>query len=58
MTDTGQILGPLLMGALADHIDLSAPFLGGALVLMTLAWRCQRLSRAMSRITVARRATP
>jgi MFS family permease len=58
MTDTGQILGPLLMGSLADHIDLSAPFLGGALVLMTLAWRCQRLSRAMSRITVARRATP
>jgi MFS family permease len=58
MTDTGQILGPLLMGSQADHIDLSAPFLGGALVLMTLAWRCQRLSRAMSRITVARRATP
>jgi len=27
MSDSGQILGPLLIDALADAIDLSAPFL-------------------------------
>jgi MFS family permease len=32
MTDSGQILGPLVMGAVADAVDLSTPFLlGGGL---------------------------
>jgi MFS family permease len=36
ITDTGQILGPLAMGALADAIDLSIPFaVGGALLIAT-----------------------
>jgi MFS transporter, DHA1 family, multidrug resistance protein len=40
MTDSGHILGPLVMGALADAVHLSAPFfLAGALV-SVLAWRC------------------
>jgi MFS family permease len=42
MTDGGQILGPLVMGAFADGVDLSAPFLVGAVLLMALAWRCGR----------------
>jgi DHA1 family multidrug resistance protein-like MFS transporter len=29
MTDSGQILGPLVMGAVADAVDLSTPFLVG-----------------------------
>src|SRR2546427_4792694 len=33
MSDSGQIVGPLVMGALADAIDLSAPFLLGAALL-------------------------
>jgi predicted MFS family arabinose efflux permease len=40
MTDSGQILGPLVMGALADAVHLSAPFLLAALLLMAIAWRC------------------
>ena len=48
MTDTGQILGPLLMGALADAIDLSAPFLFGAVLLAATAWQCHRGANAMS----------
>lgn len=42
MTDSGQILGPLVMGALADAVDLSAPFLFGAALLIAAAWRCRR----------------
>jgi len=42
MTDSGQILGPLVMGALADSLDLSAPFLGGAALLIVAAWLCRR----------------
>jgi len=41
MTDSGQIVGPLVMGALADGVDLSAPFLVGAALLMMVAWRCR-----------------
>jgi MFS family permease len=48
MTDGGQIVGPLVMGFLADAIDLSAPFLFGALLLAATAWQCYRQASAMS----------
>jgi MFS family permease len=37
MADTGQIVGPLAMGALADGLDLAAPFVAGALLLVVAA---------------------
>jgi MFS family permease len=40
MTDTGHILGPPVMGALADAVDLSAPFLLGAALLLAVAGLC------------------
>ena len=46
MTDGGQIVGPLVMGFLADAIDLSAPFLFGATLLAVTAWQCHRHGRA------------
>ena len=56
MTDGGQIVGPLVMGFLADAIDLSAPFLFGAVLLMATAWQCRRRVSAMSAaITVEER---
>lgn len=42
MTDSGHILGPLVMGALADAVHLSTPFLLAAALLMAMAWRCLR----------------
>jgi predicted MFS family arabinose efflux permease len=45
MTDSGQILGPLVMGACADAVDLSAPFHLGAALLLAAAWRCGRQVR-------------
>jgi MFS family permease len=42
MTDTGQILGPMVMGALADAVELSAPFLFGAALLTVTALKCRR----------------
>jgi MFS family permease len=48
MSDSGQILGPLVMGALADAIDLSAPFLVGAALLAGTAWQCRRHASAMA----------
>ena len=48
MTDGGQIVGPLVMGFLADAIDLSAPFLFGAILLAGTAWQCRRQAGAMS----------
>ena len=48
MTDGGQIVGPLVMGYLADAIDLSAPFLFGATLLAATAWQCRRHASAMS----------
>lgn len=48
MTDSGQIVGPLVMGALADGVDLSAPFLVGAALLMVVAWQCRRQAKAVS----------
>jgi MFS family permease len=46
MSDSGQIVGPLVMGALADAVDLSAPFLMGAALLAGTAWQCRRQARA------------
>jgi MFS family permease len=48
MTDGGQILGPLVMGTIADAIDLSAPFLFGALLLIATAGSCRFRAHAMS----------
>jgi len=48
MSDSGQIVGPLVMGPLADAIDLSAPFLFGATLLTATAWRCCRRANAMA----------
>jgi hypothetical protein len=45
MSDSGQIVGPLVMGALADAVDLSAPFLMGAALLVGTAWQCRRQAR-------------
>jgi MFS family permease len=42
MTDGGQILGPFVMGAMADAVDLSAPFVFGALLLIAAAWQGAR----------------
>jgi MFS family permease len=53
MTDGGQIVGPLVMGFLADATDLSAPFLFGAVLLAGTAWECRRQAGAMlSAVTV------
>jgi len=51
MTDSGQILGPLVMGAVADAVDLSTPFLLGAALLMAAAWQCSRQARVLSTST-------
>jgi predicted MFS family arabinose efflux permease len=40
MTDNGHILGPLVMGALADAVHLSAPFLLAGALVSVLAWQC------------------
>jgi len=53
MSDSGQIAGPLLMGALADAIDLSAPFLFGAALLTATAWRCRRHAKAIAAVVAA-----
>jgi MFS family permease len=42
VTDTGQILGPLALGTLADAGDLSAVFAAGAVSLAAAAWGCHR----------------
>jgi DHA1 family multidrug resistance protein-like MFS transporter len=56
MTDSGQILGPLVMGALADGVGLSAPFLFGAALLTATAWQCRRQAGAISvAVTTERR---
>ncbi len=48
MGDGGHIVGPLVMGALADAIDLSAPFLFGAGLLAVTASQCRRRANALS----------
>jgi MFS family permease len=42
MTDTGHILGALVMGVLADAVDIAAPFACGAGMLFVVAWLCHR----------------
>jgi MFS family permease len=42
VSDGGHILGPVVMGALADAIQLSTPFSVAAALLMVIAWRCSR----------------
>jgi MFS family permease len=42
MTDTGHVLGPLVMGALADAVDLTLPFVSAAAMLASVAWLCHR----------------
>jgi predicted MFS family arabinose efflux permease len=42
MTDSGQILGPLMMGAVADAAGLSAPFHLGAALVVAMAWQSRR----------------
>ena len=49
MSDGGQIVGPLVMGALADALDLSAPFLLGAALLAGTAWQCRRQANTCCR---------
>jgi hypothetical protein len=53
ITDTGQILGPLAMGALADAIDLSMPFAVGAVLLIVTAWLYRRRSGTMPTSTTS-----
>ncbi len=55
MTDSGQIVGPLVMGALADGVALSTPFLVGAALLMMVAWQCRRPAKASLTATSAGR---
>lgn len=50
MTDSGQILGPPVMGAVADALSLSAPFHLGAALLVVMAWQCRRHARVASAI--------
>jgi predicted MFS family arabinose efflux permease len=58
MTDGGQIVGPLAMGALADAVDLSAPFFVGAALLAASAWRCVRRAKAITGATVGGARNP
>jgi MFS family permease len=53
MSDSGQIIGPLVMGAVADAVDVSAPFLIGAALLAGAAWQCCRYTRAATAASVA-----
>ncbi len=48
VTDGGLILGPLVMGALADAMNLSAPFILAAALLTAISWRCRRQAIALS----------
>jgi MFS family permease len=42
VSDSGMVVGPLVMGALADAVHLAAPFLLAAALLGLLVWRCRR----------------
>jgi predicted MFS family arabinose efflux permease len=42
VTDAGMLLGPLLMGPLADAFGLAAPFLLAGAITCALAWVCHR----------------
>jgi MFS family permease len=45
VTDTGMLLGPPLMGMLADAVHPTAPFLGAAAGVCALAGWCRRAAR-------------
>jgi MFS family permease len=47
ITDTGQILGPLAMGALADARGLSTPFVAAGMLLIAMAWPYRRRTGRM-----------
>jgi MFS transporter, DHA1 family, multidrug resistance protein len=42
VTDAGMMLGPLLMGPLADALGLVAPFVVAGIITCALAWWCHR----------------
>jgi MFS family permease len=42
ITDAGMMLGPLLMGPLADAFGIAAPFLVAGIITCALAWACHR----------------
>jgi predicted MFS family arabinose efflux permease len=42
VTDAGMMLGPLLMGPLADMCGLAAPFFAAGIITCALAWACHR----------------
>ncbi|MGH7304318.1 MAG: MFS transporter, partial [Candidatus Rokuibacteriota bacterium] len=46
LADTGMIVGPLVMGTLADVGSLAAPFVCAAVLVCSLAWPCYRLTAA------------
>ena len=48
MTDTGHVLGPIIMGMLADAVQLTTPFLFSAVLLVGVAWQCRRWAVALS----------
>jgi len=55
MTDAGQILGPLVLGAMADAADIATPFGAAAALLMAAAWIARRPRRTSSRRSTTRR---
>ena len=44
MTDTGHLLGPIIMGMLADAMQLTTPFLFAAVLLVGVAWQSRQRS--------------
>jgi MFS family permease len=44
LADAGMIVGPLVMGTLADVGSLAAPFVCAAVLVCALAWPCSRLA--------------
>ena len=46
VTDGGHILGPVVIGALADAMHLSTAFFFAAALLIAVAWQCRRQSIA------------
>jgi MFS family permease len=55
VTDAGMLLGPLVMGVLADAVHLTTPFTCAALLVFVLAWLCHRDAVAGSSVS---RASP
>ena len=53
ITDAGMLLGPLVMGTLADAVHLTTPFVCAALLVFVLAWLCHREALAASSVSEA-----